>query len=280
MALMQYDGIYKIGFNIYFSLSDVHEAIMSDWDYEKRTNSVRAKICKEIENLDNIKPVGWDELKKDYKDFQGMEEYCEKQQRLDEMDFAGHRFDVIAPSYPSRIACPYVMYDEVCQNRKAYFSLIGSIFAQGLSVAEHNNSIEIAKDLENILEEIKKPEYYKDIVYDIDLSSLVKNKITKTILAFVDSKIKSELTIDENNFYSFLDNKYKNQLENVGKNSLLVEKELVKIRSDLANRIIGKIIEEENSDDLKNKLKNKNTEIMGMLEFFDKKTIPLSNKQK
>jgi hypothetical protein len=108
------------------------------WNYEKAVNGVYAELRKEYPELAKARPLGWDELAKDYSDFDGMESFDHK---ANAASFKGADTSTAGSGdFAMRTALPYVMYDETCQGRKAAAVLVGAIFAHFLGIVSHRNT--------------------------------------------------------------------------------------------------------------------------------------------
>lgn len=112
--------------------------------FEQRCTPVLDSVRAHWPDIDDAKPMGYDALHQGYSDFDGMAAYCETQQAQDEADFRGtDSSSARTPSLPSRIALPYVLYDDVCQGRRAPYVLVSSVYAHFLRLVEHNNTQDI-----------------------------------------------------------------------------------------------------------------------------------------
>ena len=121
------------------------------WDFGRRANAVYARALSAWPELAKARPIGWDALREDYRDFDGMREYCTSTQVSDIQAFDGHdTTSAGAAGFPGRIALPYVMYDEVCQGRKAPRVLVSAIYAHFLSIASHQNTVAMLKELDGL----------------------------------------------------------------------------------------------------------------------------------
>ncbi len=115
------------------------------WDYTRRVDRLRARLNSKYPDLAKARPLGWDELAKNYTDFDGQEEY---DPRPDVALFEGSRAEsACSGHFVYRTALPYVMYDEKCQGRKASAVLVGAVFAQFLSIQEFLNTKRFERDL-------------------------------------------------------------------------------------------------------------------------------------
>lgn len=138
---VMYDACAHVLKQISYRAGDLREAALAidgRWDYERRVNAVAGALSSRFPGLSGARPLGWDELAQDYIDFDGQEAYDPKP---DLEIFKGSRCEgTLSGSFPGRVALPYVMYDEKCQGRRAYCVLVGAIYAQFLTIAEHRNN--------------------------------------------------------------------------------------------------------------------------------------------
>lgn len=115
------------------------------WDIERRVDQVRSGLVAKYPGLLAARPQGWVALAENYVDFDGQAEY---DPRPDHALFEGVSVPGRhAPEFPSAVALPYVMYDEVCQGTKAHSVLVGAVFAHFLGIAEYLNTCAIKEAL-------------------------------------------------------------------------------------------------------------------------------------
>lgn len=138
------------------NLKDQCLGIDGKWDYERKSSSAYANVISEFPQIQDARPVGWEEAKKNYNDFDGMEEYCKNQQSKDEEDFKGELFDHInAPQFFTWVALPYVLYDDLGQGRSAPKTLISGIYSHFLSFKAQENTLTLMSEIKRLLESIK-----------------------------------------------------------------------------------------------------------------------------
>jgi hypothetical protein len=93
-------------------------------------------LLKYLEPTWDIKalPKGYTEYKKNYKDYQGMEELDEKALLK---SFEGHdSTGTLSGSFPLRVSMPHVAYDDVGQGRKPLETLLGAVLGHGIHIGE------------------------------------------------------------------------------------------------------------------------------------------------
>lgn len=179
-------SIYDYPRNFIYSIlsapSTYHEIVMSKWDYSKNVKKLLKETNESFPDASKIKPIGWKKLAKNYKDFDGQEEYCKNQQAIDDKEFKGiDSGNAVAFPFQARVALPYVMYDDKCQGRKPLHTLIGAVLAHAYALNIKNNTNLVLKDLYNIKEELSDPKYYKDIVLDFDVESKFTTPVIKAL---------------------------------------------------------------------------------------------------
>lgn len=164
----------NMGFKVYPALYDAQCTLLSsvarstgevrnsaldldgDWDYTRRVRAVELSLGSRYPDLAGARPLGWDALAKAYNDFDGQEEY---DPRPDRELFKGVLVQgTFSGSFTSRVALPYVMYDEKCQSYKAAHVLVGAVFAHFLGIAEYLNTEKLKKDLVDALPDVATPE--------------------------------------------------------------------------------------------------------------------------
>lgn len=128
------------------ALREAGLAVDGEWDFECRENQVAAKLADKYDSLVEARPLGWAALAENYVDFDGQAEYDPKPDRA---LFKGARVEgTLSACFPGRVALPYVMYDEVCQGRRAYRVLVGAVYAHFLGIAEYLNTTRLIDDLQ------------------------------------------------------------------------------------------------------------------------------------
>lgn len=95
-------------------------------------------ICDFLEKywlgLKSIKPKGYDELKKDYTDYDGIDEWDNNERGKQEDDFKG--FDNGDFNIVRALSAPHVVYDDLSQGRPPLRTLISAILAYGFEKGE------------------------------------------------------------------------------------------------------------------------------------------------
>lgn len=143
-----HDAVCHYLYEVFTLSSEVHKQALEldgGWDYSRRVDRLRTQLNGKYPDLAKARPLGWDELAKNYSDFDGQEEY---DPRPDVELFEGSRVEgACSGNFVYRTALPYVMYDEKCQGRKASAVLVGAVFAQFLGIQEFLNTKRFERDL-------------------------------------------------------------------------------------------------------------------------------------
>lgn len=161
----------RLKFFSYLQIIGNKTFLLNDFNYYENEVVVKSMI-KKFPNIENIKPLGWDKLIKDYKDGDGMEEYKCHQLKIDKKAFNGTNVEPFDDCFVLNIALPEVMYNEMCQGTKSIVILLMNVLDHSIKCNKHNNSLKY-------LDDIKKAEEY--FIYsqkeNIPLSSLSFNNI-------------------------------------------------------------------------------------------------------
>lgn len=161
----------RLKFFSYLQIIGNKTFLLNDFNYYENEVVVKSMI-KKFPNIENIKPLGWDKLIKDYKDGDGMEEYKCHQLKIDKKAFNGTNVEPFDDCFVLNIALPEVMYNEMCQDTKSIVILLMNVLDHSIKCNKHNNSLKY-------LDDIKKAEEY--FIYsqkeNIPLSSLSFNNI-------------------------------------------------------------------------------------------------------
>lgn len=180
--IIYYDAIYQLSMNMSSADRKVYEAVMTGWDFSTHTKTLTNMIKKSFPDTSRVKPKGWSSLSKEYSDFNGMDEYCENEAKIDMADFQGCNSDTAGASgFHGRVVLPYVMYDDKCQGRKPLYTLCGSIMAHAMFVNNHNNTLEIVAELGSIAQELNQPQYYNQIQHTVNIE--VHHPLVKALCA-------------------------------------------------------------------------------------------------
>lgn len=117
------------------------KALDGPWDYSRRVDSTYAALAGKYPDLARAKPLGWDELEKDYVDFGGQEKFDSKAAR--NMFKGADTATAGSDAFPIRVGLPHVMYDDKCQGRRAPRVLVGAIFSHFLVIREFLNTLSV-----------------------------------------------------------------------------------------------------------------------------------------
>lgn len=124
------------------------QCIDGRWDFERRSNQLGNAMLAKYPGLEKARPIGWEEMRANYTEFDGQQEYCNGQHKIDRTEFEGTECDFSqAPQFPSAVALPYVMYGDVAQNQRPWRSLVGSAFSCFLSLRAMQNTRDVAREI-------------------------------------------------------------------------------------------------------------------------------------
>jgi hypothetical protein len=118
-------------------------------DFSKDIDALVKYISQNWTGLKKIKPKGYAEFIKDYEDFKGQEEFdvekaCKSFKGFD--DSTASSF-----SFPLRVALPYVAYDDICQGRDPFRTLVAALIGYGMA----RGNILAQKEIEDIKNNLK-----------------------------------------------------------------------------------------------------------------------------
>lgn len=89
-------------------------------------------LLKYWNGLESVKPKGFDEFEKDYCDFDGQEEWEDKERDKCEKEFNGFDDEGVGSfNFVRKVSLPDVMYNDICQGRSPLQTLIGACVAYG-----------------------------------------------------------------------------------------------------------------------------------------------------
>ncbi|NCP98449.1 hypothetical protein GW796_10835 [archaeon] len=189
--IISYDSIHNIGYSLFSGSTSYKKIIMKDWDYSKICNRVSKEVLTLIPDSNKFKPKGWNELKKDYSDFDRFDEYAKEHSKHDRIIFNGvNSSSAGAGGFHERISLPNVMYDDICQRRNPLRVITSSAFSHGLFVSSHNNTVNIINEMQELKKELFKPENFKQMIYIENIPSIAKNKILQAIFITNEEKLK------------------------------------------------------------------------------------------
>lgn len=154
----------KIGYKSIFTPSSLN---FNYSDIDKYLNS----ILKEYPEYKKMKPLGWDELKKVYSEYMGMEEYNSKK---DSKDFKGHEVNDGERTFPLNISLANVMYDELEQGRNRTHELLNYVLIHATNCKKHNNDVILQKELEKVDKYFRS--FEKDFPFDVSFKGVTTNK--------------------------------------------------------------------------------------------------------
>lgn len=252
--VINYDAINKFADDVYFKMGNLHDIIRKGWDFSTVCDNLTKEMKKDFPGATSVRPKGWKKLEKNYSDFDGQEEYCESQSSPDFIRFQGVNSDSAgAPGFEGRIALPYVMYDDKCQGRKPFYTLVGAVLGHAFFVNSQNNSLKIVSELEKIRDLTSGPEYFKDLAYAFDPIELTDHNLTKALILLTQENKKVE-TPEE--FFAQVHKSIKsmeeyNNLSQAQKDQRAIESK--EYSSQLISKILADLKDEEKQEAKKNK---------------------------
>lgn len=147
----------------------------SYYDLEKKLKL----IIKKYPECKKMKPVGWNELKKVYEEYMGMDEYDAK---ADENLFTGTDVAQYERSFMLRISLPQVIYDELEQGNNRIIVLLMSVIDHAAKCIKHNNAQALLNDIERIESYFLSMKESYPMPFDVSFEGIVKNNFLKEIL--------------------------------------------------------------------------------------------------
>ncbi len=127
-------------------ITDALDELGITHNFEDNAKTLYSKIKSLYPKYSLAKPKGWALLRKNYSDYDGMEEYDP------EPDYDKFRgFDTrgnSASHFTYRIATPYIMYDNICQGRPRALALVNAIYSHFLCLYHHQHKLELSSALD------------------------------------------------------------------------------------------------------------------------------------
>lgn len=176
--MMFYDDVTKVAKNLMMNTNSFRRFIMNDWNYSKNTESL-TKSIKSTVSFKEILPKGWQEVQDSGQSaFEKFEYFNLKEDKK----FKGYNSDSAgAPGFHERINIAHTYYGDSEQGRTPLYTLVSSAFAHGLTMRQHNNTLEVLKEAKRIQEVFSKPEFNKPTFIG-DLNSLSDNTLFKDLM--------------------------------------------------------------------------------------------------
>lgn len=201
--IMLYDDVTKIAKNVMFHASTLKQLILEDFSYEKTARALTSSIKTQLSDS-KVFPKNWQQLINSKKSaFESFDYFNLSEDNY----FKGHNSDTSgAPGFHERINLANTYYGDSEQGRSPLYTLVSSAFAHGLTIREHNNGVELQKDLKNLQDYFNQEQFNKP-VFIKDLLSLSHNKIFQALM--IDKYSLSETR--EYNSQEQLDQHIKNQ---------------------------------------------------------------------
>lgn len=201
-AFLLYDFINNFVGSLIVSPTTYDEIIMEKWDHEKTSKQIFKEIYEKFPLINNVRPKGWDSLDKTYDTSDGTDEYFDKQESVDRESFQGLQ-PKISNSYRfhTRVALPNVMYDYKEDDYNPFQVLVSAMLTQAYAVSTHNNTAKVLQELTDIKNELSSPEYFKNIVLNVDIESKIKSPVMKGLYTVMKDKISIH---NENDFAQYV----------------------------------------------------------------------------
>jgi hypothetical protein len=98
----------------------------------------------------DVKPNGYDELKKDYQDFDGMEEFDPTEMLKFFKGFDSESASSL--SFPEQLSAPQILYGECCQGRSPLHSLVSAVFSYAFQCGAKYQELKYVDSFESTLE--------------------------------------------------------------------------------------------------------------------------------
>lgn len=169
---------------------DIQSAFSDKWDYEKVCKNIIEELKAEFPGIAKIKPKGWLKLSRDYESYDGMDEYLANQKAIDVKEFKGINSGTASShSFTTRVALPYVMYNDKDQGVKALETLVGSIVAHAYAVACQNNNLDLLNDVQALKDKYNSLEHYQEILLSMDLKNTLTSPIGRALNVIMEAKI-------------------------------------------------------------------------------------------
>jgi hypothetical protein len=184
------DAITQVYKEIMFNLNKVTDELNDKWDYTKAVKNIKKQILTTYPEVKNIKPKGYKASKEP--------EDCSDN---DDIDYNGvNSGGASCGGFHIRTSLRSCVYDKDGEtNYKFLDSLIEATVGHALYVAGHNNGVALKKELEIMKEHFDQPQYFKEIVAQIDVKpfcqSVVLKKLYDTELSKIEFLTTEELAI-------------------------------------------------------------------------------------
>lgn len=176
--MMFYDDITKVAKNLMMHPSSFKRFLLKDWNYSKNTEAL-TKFIKPTVSYKEILPKGWKGVQDSGESaFEHFDHFNLK----DDKKFKGYNSDSAgAPGFHERINLANTYYGDSEQGRSPLYTLVSSAYAHGLTMREHNNTLEIFKEAKKLREHFSQEEFNKPIFIS-DLTSLSNNTLFKALM--------------------------------------------------------------------------------------------------
>lgn len=173
-----YDDVTLVAKNIMFHSSSLRQLILHDWDYEKNTRKITSSVKSSLYDS-KIFPKGWEKIKDSGK---SAFEYFEHFNLDEDKQFKGYdSTSAGASGFNERVNLANTFYNDSEQGRSPLYNLVSSAFSHGLTMREHNNTVELFNEIKKIKSYFDKPEFNKPVFIE-DIQSLSENKFFKALM--------------------------------------------------------------------------------------------------
>lgn len=176
--MMFYDDVTKVAKNLMMNTNSFRRFIMKDWNYSKQTE-ILTKSIKSTVSFKEILPKGWKEVQESGQSaFEKFEYFNLKEDKK----FKGYNSDSAgAPGFHERINIAHTYYGDSEQGRTPLYTLVSSAFAHGLTMRQHNNTLEVLKEAKRIQEHFSHEQFNKPVFIG-DFNSLSDNILFKALM--------------------------------------------------------------------------------------------------
>lgn len=245
------DGLYQTLSSISYDLDTISRQAKGyqNWNFLKKSKKALNEIKKIFKNLDELTPTGY-KNDEDYEDYEGMDFDPSELSK----HFKGHEFQTVrTATFPERIHWSHVQYDVVGQGSTKLKSLFQAIYAQGMGIADNNNTFIISNAIDNLYNKYKESPI---MPAKIDLSDIsYEHAVLEVLVKYQKNKPNQQRPITELELHEKLEkirkeqNAKKERHKNMTPEEIQNEKEeLHKIRTKRAIEITKNSIK----DDIEN----------------------------
>lgn len=173
-----YDDVTKVAKNIMFHTSTLRQLVLENFSYEKNARDLTSFIKNNLSDS-KVFPKKWKKVvDSDKSAFDYFSHFNLKEDKL----FRGHNGDTAgSPGFHERINLANTFYGDTEQGRSPLYTLVSSSFAHGLTLREHNNSVELFNELQLIKQHFEQEQFNKPVFIN-NLLSLSDNKLFQALM--------------------------------------------------------------------------------------------------